>query len=105
MISVISNTFREQNEVQNIQFTFDNGHVISIGMSTTHYCSPRNQQGLNPQRETVELAVILPNGHWATKQIIKKVLGFDPYDDVAANLTADQVALIIAHVQTLQQEN
>jgi len=99
MISVLSNETPRRNEVSNVRFTFDNGHAVSIGMSAFHYCSPRTQQGLNPERERVELAVILSNGEWGTREVISEVLGFDPNDDVAPNLTADEVARIIAHVQ------
>lgn len=99
MISVISDERLNSNEVQNVRFTFNNGHVVSIGMSAFHYCSPRTQQGLNPEREGVELAVILSNGCWGTREVVNEVLGYDPGDDVAANLTADEVARIIAHVQ------
>lgn len=99
MISVVSNERPNNNEVSNVQFTFANGHAVSIGMSAFHYCSPRTQQGLNPERERVELAVILPNGGWGTREAVNEVLGFDPGDDVAANLTADEVARIIARVQ------
>ena len=99
MISVFSNECPNRNEVRNVRFTFNNGHVVSIGMSAFHYCSPRTQQGMNPVRKNVELAVILSNGEWATREVINEVLGYDPEDDVAANLTADEVARIIAHVQ------
>ena len=99
MISVFSNELPNRSEVQNVRFTFDNGHVVSIGMSAFHYCSPRTQQGLNPEREGVELAVILEDGGWGTRVACENVLGFDPGDDVAPNLTADEVAQIIAYVQ------
>ena len=100
MISVFSNEFPNGNEVRNVRFTFDNGHVVSLGVSAFHYCSPRTQQGLNPEREGVELAVILSNGEWGTREAIHEVLGYDPGDDVAANVSADDVARIIAHVQS-----
>jgi len=102
MISVISNEScsHPTNEVSNVRFTFENGYVVSIGMSASHYCSPRTQQGLNPERESVELAVFLANGEWGTRGAVKEVLGYDPEDDVAANLNADEVARIIAHVQS-----
>jgi len=99
MLSVFSNELPNRSEVQNVRFTFDNGHVVSIGVSAFHYCSPRTQQGLNPERERVELAVILSNGEWGTREAVNEVLGFDPGDDVAGNLTADEVAQIIAYVQ------
>jgi len=100
MISVFSNELRDRSEVRNVRFTFDNGHSVSIGVSAFHYCSPRTQQGLNPEREDVEIAVILPNGEWGTREVMREVLGRDPHDDVAANITADEVARIIAHVQS-----
>jgi len=100
MISVFSNELRDRSEVRNVRFTFDNGHSVSIGVSAFHYCSPRTQQGLNPEREDVELAVILSNGEWGTREAMREVLGRDPHDDVAANITADEVARIIAHVQS-----
>ena len=99
MISVRSNELPNRSEVSNVRFTFANGHAVSIGVSAFHYCSPRTQQGLNPERERVELAVILSNGEWGTREAVNEVLGFDPGDDVAASLTADEVARIIAHVQ------
>jgi hypothetical protein len=103
MISVISNEScsHPTNEVSNISFTLENGWAVSIGMSASHYCTPRTRQGLNPEREYVEIAVILPNGCWGTRGAVKEVLGYEPEDDVAANLTADEVARIIAHVQNL----
>jgi hypothetical protein len=103
MISVFSNEFPHRpssNEVSNVRFTFANGHTVSLGMSAFHYCSPRSQQGLNPERESVELAVILSNGAWGTREAVHEVLGYDPGDDVAANVSADDVARIIAHVQS-----
>ena len=99
MISVVSNERPNRNEVRNVRFTFANGHSVSIGVAASHYCSPRTQQGLNPERERVELAVILESGEWGTRGAVNEVLGFDPGDDAAANLTADEVARIIAHVQ------
>ena len=99
MISVFSNEFPRRSEVSNVRFTFDNGHSVSLGVSAFHYCSPRTQQGLNPERDGVELAVILSNGEWGTREAVNEVLGYDPGDDVAANVSADDVARIIAHVQ------
>jgi len=100
MISVRSNEFPNRGEVSNVRFTFDNGHSVSLGVSAFHYCSPRTQQGLNPEREGVELAVILESGGWGTREAVYEVLGYDPGDDVAANVSADDVARIIAHVQS-----
>lgn len=90
------------NETRNIRFTFANGVEVSIGVSSTHYCTPQSRQGHNPERETVEAAVILPHGGWGTRQIIKNVLGYDPGDDVAPNLTADQVARVIEHARNMR---
>jgi len=96
MISVNTN---RRNEVSNISFTLENGWTVSIGVSASHCCTPRTPQGFNPEREDVEVAVILPNGRWGTREVVKEVLGYDHDDDVAPHLNADEVARIIAHVQ------
>ena len=91
-------------EVSNVLFTFANGYAVSIGMSASlHRCSPRTRQGVNPWRESVEVCVTLPNKEDATREVVNEVLGFDPGDDVAANVSADDVARIIAHVQSLSE--
>ena len=92
-------------ETRNILFTFSNGVTVSIGVSSFHYCDPRNNQGHDPEREAVELAVILPNEEWGTREVIENVLGFDPNDDVCPCLDADQVAKVIAYVQQMKQED
>ena len=91
-------------ETRDIRFTFSNGVEVAIGVSSFHYCNPRGNQGLNPERETVDLAVILPDEEWGTKEVIKSVLGFVPDDDVCPFLDADQVAKVIAYVQQMKQE-
>ena len=90
------------NETRNIQFTFENGFEVSIGVSSTHYCTPRTNQGNNPERETVEVAVILPHGGWGTREVIKNVLGYDPGDDVAPNLNADEVAKVVEYARNMR---
>lgn len=89
-------------ETRNIRFTFENGVEVSIGVSSMHYCTPRTNQGHSPEREAVEVAVILPHGGWGTREVIKNVLGYDPGDDVAPNLTADQVAWVIDHARRMR---
>jgi len=90
------------NETRNIQFTFANGVEVSIGVSSTHYCTPRTNQGHNPERETVEVAVILPHGEWGTTEAIENALGYDPGDDVAPNLNADEVAKVVEYARNMR---
>lgn len=98
MISVYS--FAD--ETRNIRFAFANGVEVSIGVSSTHYCTPRANKGHNPEREAVEVAVILPHGGWGTKEVIENTLGYDPGDDVAPNLSADEVAKVIEYARDMK---
>ena len=102
MISVITRQFGKPDnaEVTNISITI-NSYRISIGVAKAHYCSPREFQGMNPEREEVEVCVLDPEGEYATKEIFKNALEEGiMHDDVAACVTTNDLIKVLEFIRT-----
>lgn len=102
MISVITRQFGsiDNAEVTNISIEI-NSYRISIGIAKSHYCKPRTFQGLNPERERVEVCVLDQDGEYATKEIFKNVLEEEIHDDVAAFVTTNDLIRILTYIEEL----
>ncbi len=102
MISVITRQFGspDKAEITNISITI-NSYRISIGVAKAHYCSPREFQGMNPEREKVEVCVLDPKEEYVTKEIFKNVLEEGMlHDDVAAFVTTNDLIKVLEFIRT-----
>lgn len=84
-----------QPQKQGVVFQFDNGFIVSIQAGGTNYCDDTDPS----QTEKVanaEVAVIAPNGNWATRDIWPWVFGNDLDDDVAARVSPGRSCALTA---------
>ena len=92
----------DRDEVQNIFFKFDNGITVSIGVSSMHYCRPRDFQGLEPVRSAVEVAISDDSGtDFITNTFFNRLHGLDGselYDDVLT-VNVNQLPSILAYAE------
>jgi len=104
MISVITRQYGklENAEVTNISITI-NSYRVSIGVAKGHYCSPRECQGINPERQQVEVCVIDNDGEYATKEIFQKTFPNNKtiYDDVAPFVTTNDLIKVLSFIERL----
>jgi len=104
MISVITGQYGklENAEVTNISITI-NSYRVSIGVAKGHYCSPRESQGMNPERSQVEVCVIDNDGEYATKEIFQKTFPNNKtiYDDVAPFVTTNDLIKVLSFIERL----
>ena len=104
MISVITRQLGrpDKAEVTNISITI-NSYRISIGVAKAHYCSPREFQGMNPEREKVEVCVIDKNEEYVTTEIFQKTFPENPTinDDVAPFVTTNDLIKVLSFIERL----
>lgn len=97
MIRVIT----RRDEVVNQIFTFNNGWTVSVALGNGSYSSPRDHQGLNPERDSVEVGVFDNNDNFATRWVYENLYARDIGDDVTGGVTSDELAEVMAYVRTL----
>ena len=69
--------------LHSVAFTLDNGVILSVGVSKNHYVSPRNDGGMFPERDVVEIALLdADNMSWLTRQFFEDEMGETLGDDV-----------------------
>ena len=65
---------------------FDNGFAISVQAGSTMYSTPRKDLSSSDDFEAFEVAVLAPNGDWATQQFFPNhnddVLGWQDRGDI-----------------------
>ena len=104
MISVITRQYGkpENAEITNISITI-NSYRISIGIAKSHYCSPREFQGMNPEKEKVEVCVIDKEGQYATKEIFEKALEEGMiHDNVAAFVKTNDLIKVLSFIERME---
>jgi hypothetical protein len=72
-----------EHNLHSVAFTLDNGVILSVGVSKNHYVSPRNDGGMFPQRDVVEIALLdAEDMSWLTRQFFEDEMGETLGDDV-----------------------
>jgi len=97
MIKVIT----RRDEVVNQIFTFNNGWTVSVALGNGSYSSPRGHQGLNPERHSVEVAVLDNNEDLETRWVYENLYNRDIGDDVTRGVTSNELAEVMAYVARL----
>jgi hypothetical protein len=92
----------------NVQWKFDNGLTVSIGVGKGHYCE--NKEGgiistFEPENTeftpTMEVAVFeQETGDWLTKQVWKELYGIELNDDVVGYVDVGELSIILDFVST-----
>ena len=83
--------------VKGVTLRFPNGYKLSIQCGETNYCTKTSEEGGTTD---AEIAVIAPDGSWATKEVVAGALGESLEDDVRGCTTVSEIAKIMAHLDT-----
>lgn len=90
------------------QITFSNGVTISVQFGPNNYCDNREYgPGIKEASfgaegcKNAEIAFWDINNNWITREFSRDVLKQQPWDDVLANVTPDEVAQAIAWASSL----
>ncbi len=87
---------------QGFTFTFDNGYRLSIQGGAHNYCDDTDPPACG-FRANAEVAVIAPDGSWATRNCAQWAFGVeDPYDDVLYRVTPDDLAQLMWYVANIK---
>lgn len=82
------------------QMEFLNGYKVSVQFGPGNYSTnrdrPWDRRGDMWESANAEVAVIAPNGDWATKEAFKEIFHMDLPDDVAGWVTPDDVAKVMS---------
>jgi len=71
-----------EHNLHSVAFTLDNGVILSVGVSANHYVSPRNEGGMFPQRDVVEIALLdAEDMSWLTRQFFEDEMGETLFED------------------------
>lgn len=85
---------------QGVTFQFDNKYQVSVQAGTGTY-----HEDISPATKGVvasaEVAVIAPDGDWATRDVWPWVFGNDLDDDVAARVSPDDLAHLLRYVANI----
>ena len=83
------------------QMEFENGYRISVQFGPYNYCEKRDKSRPETDSEVwesgdAEVAVIGPNGDWATREAWQAIFGTGLTDDVSGWVSPDGVAKMVA---------
>ena len=83
------------------QMEFENGYRISVQFGRGNYGSNRDRRDtpdpdMGWESDNAEVAVIAPNGDWATREAFKEVFDMDLSDDVCGWVSPDKVAKVMS---------
>ena len=80
---------------QGVTFILASGYKLSIQCGSLNYFTRTSPHGA----ANAEVAVVGPDGEWATRAIVAGALGEELDDDVRGHTTAEEIAKIMAHLQ------
>jgi len=87
-------------EVRNIAFKFENGLTFSMAVGRGSYSSDREIDISEKPKTSVEVALYDDNGVWYTKSFWAYAYGTDPGDDVAGNVSVDEIPYLLMVAKT-----
>ena len=105
-MSAIFNARVEHNRLFNgFSMTFDNGVSVSVQFGSFNKCTPADSNGFSPNAEVAVFGGAIPNSEWLTKKVWSELFGVELNDDVAAFVSPDEVADVIAFAKSLNLNN
>lgn len=81
---------------------FAKGYKVSVQFGEMNYCTKPDERG---HSTTAEVAVIAPDGSWATKAVWAGALTVDLDDYVAADVSPEDLVTILLHVRDWLEVN